>query len=630
MSLAQARTNGPWYAAMLAALIAGCVPRPAVPPEPHPQEPSLAHAQTLEQSGEHAAAARIYLLHAATLESPEREAHQLHAAELLVRAGQRRQAGAVLDGIDPRVLEPELAMQRSLLQGRIALAERRPLRALQQLPAPDPQLPVELRLEAHRLRAQAYEQGGDLLEGARERILLGPLLSDPGAVHANRRAIWEGISQLSPQALQQLRIAPPPDQLSGWLELAYLIKRGRLEPARLQEWVDEWRTRYPGHPADEALLQELLARQRELQQPPTDVALLLPLGGELTDAARAVRNGFLAAHYTSGAKTETTVHIYDTAQSGSDIWQIYDQAIKDGATFVVGPLSKDRVSTLARAGRLDVPLLALNFAEATDESPPKDFLQFGLSPEDEARQVAERASIEGLERALVLVPEGEWGERLSEAFFQRFTELGGVMLESARYDVSESDFSRPIQRLLNLDESDSRYRALRNITGRDIQFEPRRRQDVDIVFLAAFPRHARLIMPQLHFHHAQDLPVLATSHSYGGTPDADDDRDMNGLIICDMPWMLAPEDPLRANLKRLWPEAMSRYARLFALGIDAYNLLPYARWLQQERYERFAGHTGSLYFDGQARIHRALQWARFQRGRPVRLRNQIEKASETN
>src|SRR5690606_28896371 len=114
------------------------------------------------------------------------------------------------------------------------------------------------------------------------------------------------------------------------------------------------------------------------------------------------------------------------------------------------------------------------------------------------------------------------------------------VLETAFYRPGGTDFSEPIRELLNLDASDRRYRALRNTLRRPIAFESQRRQDVDFIFVGAFPREARLIRPQLRFHHAMDVPVVATSHVFTGTANATADQDMDGVRFVDMPWLLDP------------------------------------------------------------------------------------------
>jgi len=60
-------------------------------------------------------------------------------------------------------------------------------------------------------------------------------------------------------------------------------------------------------------------------------------------------------------------------------------------------------------------------------------------------------------------------------------------------------------------------------------------------------------------------------------------------------------------------------ARLFALGLDAYALLPYLDWLAQHHDAYLPGATGQLSEDELDRIQRLLVWARFDGGvaRPI-------------
>ena len=80
--------------------------------------------------------------------------------------------------------------------------------------------------------------------------------------------------------------------------------------------------------------------------------------------------------------TRPRLKIYDVAaESVSDA---YTRAITEGAGFVVGPLTKEDVAALLPVSAGRSPVLALNFlGEST--STPRNFYQFALSPEDEAR-----------------------------------------------------------------------------------------------------------------------------------------------------------------------------------------------------------------------------------------------------
>ncbi len=281
--------------------------------------------------------------------------------------------------------------------------------------------------------------------------------------------------------------------------------------------------------------------------------------------------------------------------------------------------------------QLAVPVLALNQSDEQSYNHP-NLYQFGLNPEDEARQVAERTSAEGMTKALTITPRGDWGNRLATAFRQRFEELGGVVLEQAEYEFSGNDFSAPIKRMLNIDESEARFQRLRNALPTELHFTPRRRQDVDFIFMAAFPRQARQITPQLRFHHAADVPVYTTSNAYSSLQTEQQNRDMNGVLMCDSHWILASDeqaDPLRKQLKELWPQEMALYGSLFALGIDAYALPAQLRWLKQNPNEYYEGTTGQLHLNSQKQTQRTLKWGKFEDGKLILIEDKVKQENTT-
>lgn len=321
-----------------------------------------------------------------------------------------------------------------------------------------------------------------------------------------------------------------------------------------------------------------------------------------------------------------SIEIYDAGDDPTLIDLIYEQAIDDGAEFIVGPLHKDSVNQLASHDELAVPVLTLNYSEqrgtAVEENLPENLFQLSLSPEQEARQVAERAWLDGHSRAAIITPSTAWGDRVAKAFSARWRQFGGHVVEKQIYNAKKSDYSLPIKRLLNVDESQKRKRDLRRLLGKKLEFIPRRRQDIDFIFMAAGSKQARLIKPQLRFHHAPKVPVYATSSSYSGSINADMDRDMDGVLFCDMPWTLAtdgPEQTLKSDIESLWPNASKRYSRLFALGVDAYRVIGELNGLRRNRAEYYPGETGDLYLDVANRLQRRLSWAKFERGVPLPL-----------
>jgi len=583
-------------------------------------------ARTHMQAGEYLPAAQEYMRLAGLSSGDAALVFRLDAASAFVLAKRPDAALQILDNVRGQSLSRDLQIRRNLVHAQLALAEQRPEKALTFLDAaPADDAPPDLTARYHNVRADAFEATGEHVESARERVQLELLFTDSAALNENRRRIWGSLSQLSPQALEAAHI-PPPSTLGGWIELAAIGSSTITDPNTLGQAIALWRHRYPGHPAGDNVVPMLMDDSQIGWAPVRTVALLLPFEGQFAKAADAVRDGFLAAWFADqNTETRPTVLVRDT--SSGDIWNIYNRAIEEGAEFVVGPLRRVAVTRLADAAGMPVPTLTLNHADAATSvsadaamtAPTSGLFQFALSPESEARLVAEFAWFAGHTSAAVLTPVGAWGDRVATAFADAWEDLGGTVVEFQSYLNDGSDMSTPVRKLLNIDDSDARYRSLRKALGSDIKQETRRRQDLDFVFMAAFPRQARQLRPQLEFHQAQDLPVYSTSHIYSGIADPDADRDIDDVVFGDMPWVLDPAasgGALRREVGALWSDSVSAFVRLYAFGADAYRLVGELGKLRAQPYAEFQGMTGSLSLSEKNRINRRLMWARFNKGTP--------------
>lgn len=245
-----------------------------------------------------------------------------------------------------------------------------------------------------------------------------------------------------------------------------------------------------------------------------------------------------------------------------------------------------------------------------------------MSPEEEARQVAERTWLDGHVNAAVLTPTGPWGDRVHKAFSERWEELGGRVVEQQSYNSSKNDFSAPIRKLLNIDDSKRRYRKMSRLLRTKLKYSTYRRQDIDFIFIAGYPRQARQIRPQLKFFHASRVPVYATSHIFTGNLNPERDRDMDGIRFGDMPWVLSETTShrgLRNEIESLISKAGNKHQRLYAMGVDAFNIIAALNTLKSYPYERYQGETGSLSLDEKQRVKRQLSWVYFRSGRPILL-----------
>lgn len=586
-------------------------------------------ARTLEASGNFAAAAQLYLQAAARVSGQEQQALQLQAAASLIRGEDYTGATRLLDELPAAQLGGEVQQHYVINRAAIAVVEQRPAQALallEDVPASGPFV-VEFR----RLRAEAYLQESRFFLSARERVLLDPLLTEPQQQLENEFAIWEALNRLTDTELQSLRTAAAPDPLSGWMELVELTRLYLQQPDTLADVIPHWQQRYPKHPASTAFIPKLLESMRVAGQAPERMALLLPLKGKLANAAIAIRDGVLAAYYdTPAAGSKPQLQVYDSGETPEEAVAAYHRAVADGAQFIIGPLRKEAVQALASQPQLSTPILALNqIDDATLYKPA--LYQFGLAPEDEAREVARLAWREGYTRTIALLPDTEWGERVYTAFATEWQQLGGEILETERYDNTRTDHGKLISRVLNLDSSQARQQQLTRHLGTNLEFEPRRRQDVDFVFLVASSMQARLIRPQLRFYRASSLPVYTTSRVYSGHPDPEKDADMDGIIFCDMPWTLEDggnSDHLQSSIDASWPDNADRYGRFYALGIDAYRLTPYLGKQGNNMFGAYHGVTGNLSLGNQGYINRSLRCAKFSAGLPVLLEPALKNAAD--
>ena len=523
----------------------------------------------------------------------------------------------------PSGLNPRDRARRALLLVRAALAGGADGDAFAALPSLEEMLALPESSAALELAIRASGRARRTLDEIRFRAALDTRLADPDA---NRRALWSLVRALPDDSLRNPPSEDPVrlgERAAGWLELGRLARAHRVDFPAFETAIGLWRKRFPDHPAEASVLPELFDEIRSRGSPPSHVALLLPLSGTFASAATAVRDGFLAAWYATESAERPVVSVHDTGAGPPE--ELFRTAIEEGAHFVIGPLSKKAITRIARLPDRGVPVLLLNALDADAvrpaEGPP--IFQFALSPEDEARAVAAFARENGHTRAGLLVPATQWGTRVADAFTEQWEASGAEVVASAAYQGAAEDLAEPVRKLLGIDTSEARAGRLRRTIRRSITHEPFPRGDLDFVFLAGFPREARLLRPQIIFLRAPDLPIYATSHVFAGVPEPQHDLDLDGVVFNDMPWVLNPdsgEDELRERVFALWPAASEGFIRYYAFGADAYRLQRRIfRLADRPEEAALPGRTGRLTVGADGRVGIEMAWARFRDGTPEAL-----------
>jgi outer membrane PBP1 activator LpoA protein len=575
-------------------------------------------AERMAQNGEHAAAASAYMDLAVVAVGAERDRFTLLAVEQYLDAGDVTRARSAFGNVarqETGALAAIWITNRAafhLYNGEAddALVLLEPL-SRQPLTRRD-----RLRVEA--LRADAWIQKQNPARAVELMTQRETWVEDRRGIERNRNRLWQGLLLSSPAVLRQGAETALDPVVRGWLTIGSVAVSTGQQGVGWASGVTRWREQNPQHPAM-SILGDLELPEHLLYEYPRQVALLLPLTGAAGSAGQAIQNGFLGAYFAtaSGLDDRQSVRVYDVnAEGGASA--AYAAAVSEGAEFVVGPLLKRNVTALANDILVPIPVLTLNYLPQDTMAPP-GLYQFALAPEDEAVSAARRALQDGHTRGVALVPNNGWGRRLLESFATEFEALGGTVLDYRAYTPGKQDFSDEIESLMGLSGSVQRYRRLRANIESPLQFDPRRRQDAEFIFLPTDAATGRLLKAQLKFHYSGDLPVYSTS-----TVNARDGRsnaDLNGIMFADTPWLIDPQPwiaGLRDEFEEFWPEER-RNARLHAMGYDAYNLIASLYAARGGVMSEIDGATGTLFLDADGRVHRRLAWAQFQQGEVVAL-----------
>jgi uncharacterized protein len=590
----------PWlarYAILTVSLIAAACSliKPAETPADKQE-----HAARLVRDGKHAEAARAYADLAMQLPA-ENDNYELLSAEQWVAAANIPAAKQALAQVSPEA-RTKLAVPRALVAAEIAYAENDPTRAIRELDlVPVPTTPQQAQ-NYYWIRGRSAFLTNHPVEGTRALVERERYLSDPASLRANREELLSRVRTAAERGAP-MKAPPRTDPIVvGWLDLGPVAVEIERNPALAAAALENWKRQYPQHPANASVLAVAQSQIAVATEYPNQIALLLPLSGRSEAFGVAVRDGFIAAYLQQSAATRPRLRIYDVA--ARSVGAAYSSAIADGAGFVVGPLTKEDVAAVAPLSAGRTPILALNFLSDA-VSAPKNFYQFALLPEDEARMVARRVIADGRLAGVAIVPTGELGNRVAAAFADELKSLGGTVLDSQRYEPSQPDFSDVIKQVLQV---------------KTVKGEPStHRTDATFVFIVGTPGAARLIMPQLRFHYAGDVPVYSTSDSF--EPDPTANADIDGMLFPGMPWMIS-NDPVTAQIRdgvrAAWPARMARSdrSRLYAFGFDAYRLVPSLRSGGPSGAGEIAGVTGKLHLDAENKIRRDLEWAQIKGGVP--------------
>ncbi len=547
----------------------------------------------------------------------KRDSKLLEAALMLLSKRQNSDAERILELIDITGLSAGERIDRRILAAQLAQDKNQhksALRELSRLQRSDA-LSADQRRRIAWLKAYSNSVLDRPVDLANEFVRLYSLLSEDRKLRLDAgHKLWATLSRMTVDELSRAlrREADPIARQWYVLALALGLNSVRTDPHEYGRAVNNWRRENPEHPANE-LIDAGLAPGSHVN---SKIALLLPLTSVNRNYVQALLNGFMAQYEADTDPLKPQIEVIDIGAEPTNATLFYYQAVDNGADFIIGPLGVGHVNEMVQYVDFIVPTLLLGETQKPDL--PEFVFQFALAPEHSGSATARRAWQDGHATALVIKSPQQWSNRAFAAFSDEWKQLGGHIIRTDDYELNQDDYSETAKQALLINASAGRYQAIRTMMGQTMKFVPRRRQDVDFIFLVADSAHGRLVKPYLDFQKAYDLPVYSTSHIYLGRVNKIRDQDLNGIRFSDMDWILDRSEKMQNLRSSLEGEGdrNQNYDRLFGMGVDLYGLIPRINTLSRDENARFHGVTSIIHMTQNGKLRRSARWAVFNDGIP--------------
>ncbi|WP_223669449.1 penicillin-binding protein activator [Kangiella shandongensis] len=543
---------------------------------------------------------------------------KLKAAIAYKEQGADAESYALLRSFQPTELPLEERDAYYLLFGEVALTQDKPfeaIRSLQSIGNPQQHSPAWQAHYAIQL-ADSLAANNRLADAAVTRLQAESQYNDRRIAEQQREKAWQELINSPLGAIEIKRNRAADHQVLGWLDMAVIYHRYARSASSMSAAMDEWSQIYPEHPASSYIDMSQIGSIDFAVTTPQKVGLFVPITGKLAPVGQLIRDGFMSGYYQQANIAESAdVVVYDT--HGIDMQTLYQQAFEDGVDFIVGPLLKSNIDELVAQSNLPIPTLALNRLDSSYV--PNNFFQFGLPIEDEARQIARHAIRQGQSRAFVINADTSLGKRAITAFTEEFEQMGGFIVKTANISHNQN-VKAAVMAMLGADQAEKRAKDLQNLLNVPVEASGQGSATADFIFMVSKVDRARIIKPYLNYYYAYDLPVYATSAIYTGSTNPTRDNDLDGISFTDAPWMLGSTEDIqdsRLRMRQLVPNSTNSLARFFALGHDAFRIIPELPEFAQNPGHQVNGLSGDLTMDSYGRFIRQLSWGLFRSGKVI-------------
>jgi hypothetical protein len=454
-----------------------------------------------------------------------------------------------------------------------------------------------------------YRQQDDNVRATQTLLALDAWLGN-SADSTAQDLLWQQLVTLSGAELQELGTQQHP-RAKAWLELLQITQGFAGDQLAIQQALADWQQRHPMLPALDKLPKDVQLLSQTPAYNPERIAVLLPLSGPLKSLGDAVQYGLASA----AAKQKRTLVFIDSAKPAAELQAEVTAA---QVQFVIGPLLREDIDKIQQLPDWQWPTLFLNGKGDLPVKPEQYF--FALAWEDEAAQMVQVFRQRQYQHPVLIYAVNPIGQRMAQHFQTRWTESGGSAVETYSYG-SQEQLQALINKFLEAEASEERAKEINRLIGQSVKAELHSRQDIDAIYLIADPVQTRFFKPFIDVTvspTARRLPIFTSSRSHSLKVDKTDQRDLAGLTMTEMPWLLpqaATATPLRQEFDTLFAEQEEQLQRLFAMGHDALMLVGHLKQQQQFPAMAYHGLTGSLRLSDGHSVQRQLTLAQYRQGK---------------
>lgn len=207
----------------------------------------------------------------------------------------------------------------------------------------------------------------------------------------------------------------------------------------------------PGAPAREAApriiidkelltLPSMAAEGRE----PTRIGFLVPLSGPDAELGRALLDAAQLAIFES-QRRDLLLLPEDTGATPESAAQAAERVLKMGAEVILGPLLAEQVEAVAPLGLgTGTPVVA--FSSNTRIARPGVYL-LSFPPELEVERVVDFAALNGMRRFAAMIPQGDYGTIVEQAYREAVEARRGTLVTVSRYGSTLAEMFDPVRAL---------------------------------------------------------------------------------------------------------------------------------------------------------------------------------------